>query len=280
MYLDYWLGRPGMIFGVLVILAAALCAGEMTQLFRGKCEGLSTRFSMAVGGLMIAICCIPFAWRDYPVDCQIGQFGWSMMALTVAVGLAFLVEMVRFGQRPNPTDRIARYTLIFAYLLLLFGFLIAHRRLNNDNLLGVIAVICLFTTVKMADSAAYFTGKSLGKRKLAPKLSPGKTVEGAWGSLIGGWLGAAIVIFLVAPLICGEPIQKHWWWFLVYGTLVTVFGILGDLAESLLKRDADIKDSSSWIPGMGGFLDVVDSLVFTAPVSYFLWLLGDLPPAN
>jgi phosphatidate cytidylyltransferase len=111
-------------------------------------------------------------------------------------------------------------------------------------------------------------------------LSPGKTVEGALGSIVGGWLGAAIIIFLVAPLICELPIQKHWWWFLVYGAVVTLFGILGDLAESLLKRDAEIKDSSSWIPGMGGFLDVVDSLVFTAPVSYFLWLLGDLPAAN
>ncbi len=285
-YADYWLGqpaqtgRPGIILGVLAILSAAICAGEMTQLFRGKCPGLSIGFSITVGGLIVAICCVPIAWRHYPVDCQVGQFGWMMIALTAAVGLAFLFEMVRFGQLPNSTDRIARYALIFAYLILLFGFLIAHRRLHQDNLLGAIAVICLFTTVKMSDAAAYFTGITLGKRKLAPKLSPGKTVEGALGSIVGGWLGAAIIIFLVAPLICELPIQKHWWWFLVYGAVVTLFGILGDLAESLLKRDAEIKDSSSWIPGMGGFLDVVDSLVFTAPVSYFLWLLGDLPAAS
>ena len=285
-YFDYWLGlpsqtgRPGIILGILAILAAAICAGEMVQLFRQKCPGLNASFTIIVGGMTVAICCIPIAWLHYPPDCQVGQFGWMMIGLTAATGLAFLLEMVQFGKQPNPTERIARYVLIFAYLLLLFGFLIAHRRLNQDNLLGVIALICLFTTVKMSDASAYFTGITLGKRKLAPKLSPGKTIEGALGSVIGGCLGAAIVIFLVAPLVCGVTVEKQWWWFLVYGAIVTLFGILGDLAESLLKRDAEIKDSSSWIPGMGGILDVIDSLVFTAPVSYFLWLLADLPPTN
>ena len=286
LYFDYWLGlpsqtgRPGIIFCIVVTLAAALGAGEMTQLFRGQCQGLSIRFAMITGGLMIGICSIPVAWREYPADCQVGQFGWMMMGLTVAVGLAFLIEMIRFGKQPHPTDRIARYGLAFVYLLLLFGFLIAHRRLQGDNLLGIVAVICLITTVKMSDTAAYFTGKTLGRRKLAARLSPGKTVEGAVGSLVGGCLGTATIIFVVSPLICGLTIEKQWWWFLVYGVTITLFGIVGDLAESLLKRDAEIKDSSSWIPGMGGLLDVVDSLVFAAPVSYFLWLLADLAPGQ
>ena len=286
LYFDFWLGlpaqtgRPGIIFGSVTILAAALCAGEMTQLLRGQCPGLGIRFAMIVGGLMIGICCLPIAWRDYPVDCQVGPFGWMMIGLTAAIGLSFLVEMVRFGKQPNPTDRIARYGLTFVYLLLLFGFLIAHRRLQGDNMLGIVAVICLITTVKMSDTAAYFTGKTLGRRKLAPRLSPGKTVEGALGGMVGGCLGTATIIFLVSPFLCGLTIEKHWWWFLVYGAVITLFGILGDLAESLLKRDAEIKDSSSWIPGMGGLLDVVDSLVFAAPVSYFLWLLADLPPSS
>ena len=282
-YFDFWLGkpeqtgRPGIILGTLAVLGAAICSGEMVQLFRQKCPRLNLSFAMAVGSLAVLICCAPIAWRDYPADCEIGQFGWSMMALTAAIGLGFLFEMFRFGKSPNATERITHYALIFSYLLLMFAFLIAHRRLHQDNLLGVIALICLLTTVKMSDAAAYFTGRSLGKNKLAPNLSPGKTIEGALGSILGGWLGTAIVIFLVAPLLCDLTIQKEWWWFLIYGGVVSLFGIFGDLAESLLKRDAKIKDSSSWIPGMGGFLDVIDSLVFTAPISYFLWLIGDLP---
>ena len=87
-------------------------------------------------------------------------------------------------------------------------------------------------------------------------------------------MGAAIVVFLVAPFIMGITIPKPWWWFIVYGLAVTAAGMVGDLAESLLKRDARIKDSSSWLPGLGGILDVIDSLVFAAPVSYVLWLIG------
>ena len=284
-YFDFWLGkpeqtgRPGIILGTLAVLGAAICSGEMVQLFRQKYPYLNLPFAMAVGSLAVLVCCAPIAWRDYPVDCQVGQFGWSMMALTAAIGLAFLFEMFRFGKSQNATERITHYAMIFSYLLLMFAFLIAHRRLHQDNLLGVIALICLLTTVKMSDAAAYFTGRSLGKNKLAPNLSPGKTIEGACGSILGGWLGTALVIFLVAPLICELTIEKQWWWFLIYGGVVSLFGIFGDLAESLLKRDANIKDSSSWIPGMGGFLDVIDSLVFTAPISYFLWLIGDLPAA-
>ena len=79
-------------------------------------------------------------------------------------------------------------------------------------------------------------------------------------------------MFLVAPFIVTVP--KPWWWFLVYGIAVTLAGMIGDLAESLLKRDAQIKDSSSWLPGLGGVLDVIDSLVFAAPVSFVIWLIG------
>ena len=74
-------------------------------------------------------------------------------------------------------------------------------------------------------------------------------------------------------MIIGVTIPKPWWWFLVYGLMVTLAGMVGDLAESLLKRDAQIKDSSSWLPGLGGVLDVIDSLVFAAPVSFVIWLI-------
>ena len=142
-----------------------------------------------------------------------------------------------------------------------------------DNSVGMISLILLIATVKMSDAWAYFTGKSFGKHKLIPRLSPGKTVEGAIGAIFGGWFAAAIVVFLVAPYVFGTTIDKPWWWFLVFGFLVTLAGMIGDLAESLLKRDAQCKDSSSWLPGLGGILDIIDSLVFAAPMSYFLWLV-------
>ena len=158
---------------------------------------------------------------------------------------------------------------------MLFGTLVPHRLLLGDNSLGLISIITLIATVKLSDSFAYFVGKSIGTIRLAPKLSPGKTWQGSAGALAGGCIAAAICVYVVAPLVFQSTIHKPWWWFLLYGLLVTLAGMLGDLAESLLKRDAECKDSSTWIPGMGGVLDVIDSLVFAAPVSYFLWVIAN-----
>jgi phosphatidate cytidylyltransferase len=174
-------------------------------------------------------------------------------------------------------DRLGRSALIFVYIGMGFGFLIPHRFLQDGNGYGIIAMVTLISTVKLSDSFAYFVGKSYGTTKLAPKLSPGKTLQGSLGAPVGGCIAAAICVFLVAPYLFGVTIQKPWWWFLVYGILVTAAGMMGDLAESLIKRDCNTKDSSSWLPGLGGVLDILDSMVFAAPISYFLWIVADLP---
>jgi len=163
--------------------------------------------------------------------------------------------------------------LIYVYLSLLFGMLIPHRWLEGQNNLGLLSIVALIATVKLSDSMAFFAGKLLGRIKLAPQLSPKKTVEGAIGSLVGGYAAVWIVFFLVAPYIFGISINKPITWFAIYGLAIVVSGIFGDLAESLLKRDANKKDSSRWLPGLGGVLDVLDSIVFAAPVSYLIWML-------
>jgi phosphatidate cytidylyltransferase len=119
------------------------------------------------------------------------------------------------------------------------------------------------------DTAAYFVGKKLGRNKLAPRLSPGKTVEGALGGLAGSALGASLVNFFY-PAASFSMIA-------ILGLLVGVFGMLGDLFESSLKRTAGIKDTGVIIPGHGGVLDRFDSMIFTAPAAYYfvtLFILG------
>lgn len=136
------------------------------------------------------------------------------------------------------------------------------RALGPGVLLGILAAIWL------ADVAAYFCGKAFGKRKLAPNISPGKTWEGA----IGG--GIAVVIYgFVMRLFFGAGGESALLW---AGALVllTAVSILGDLLESLLKRQAGMKDSSAILPGHGGVLDRIDSLTSTLPVVTLLWLLG------
>lgn len=122
---------------------------------------------------------------------------------------------------------------------------------------------------KMTDIGGYFCGKIFGKKKLAPLISPKKTVEGALGGM-----GAALITSLIwaAALAAGDTasaFKMTLWQSIWIGLLISILAQLGDLAESLLKRDAGVKDSSH-LPGLGGILDVVDSLVFTLPLMYLL----------
>ena len=170
-------------------------------------------------------------------------------------------------------ERTAFYVLGLGYLLLLVGFLAAHRLLNRDNLLGIFSIVSLIVTVKVSDATAYFVGKAFGTKKLAPRLSPGKTVQGGLGAILGGVLAALVMVYVIAPYLYQIEIAKPLWWVFVYGISLTVAGMFGDLAESFLKRTADCKDSSSWFPGLGGILDVIDSLIAAAPVSFVMWLI-------
>ncbi len=272
-------GRPGVVLCLLAILTSGVAASEVWQMFRAG--GAVQQPQWLVVTMMVlatSITCGPILYSVYPVDCPIGMFGWPLVGLITIVAISFLFEMSTFdvaaAESPGlVTHRIARAVMLCVYLLILFTFLVAHRFLHHDNLLGQLALVTLLSTVKLSDAFAYFTGKRFGTVKLAPRLSPGKTVQGSLGALVGGCVAAAINVFLVAPYIYGVTLDLPWWWIPVYGIVVTIAGMFGDLAESLIKRDCQSKDSSTWLKGLGGILDIVDSLVFAAPISWLLWIL-------
>ncbi|MCL6478108.1 MAG: phosphatidate cytidylyltransferase [Peptococcaceae bacterium] len=133
---------------------------------------------------------------------------------------------------------------------------------------GMVWILVMLAGTWAGDTAAYVVGKKMGRRKLAPQLSPGKTVEGALGGIGGSVLGALVVYLIYRP----APLYAV----VVLGALVGLFGLLGDLFESSLKRTAGLKDTSRIIPGHGGVLDRFDSMIFTAPaVYYFIVLFAD-----
>jgi len=152
------------------------------------------------------------------------------------------------------------------YVGWLLGYLGALRGLDSGRNWVFFTLFVTFAS----DSAAFFIGRTFGKKKLAPHISPGKSWEGA----IAGLFGAAIVslfFILPTPLI----IAASWAHLVVLGLLVSIFGQLGDLAESLFKRNVGVKDSSKLIPGHGGFLDRIDSVVFAGVVVYYyvVWVI-------
>src|SRR5262249_39667736 len=141
------------------------------------------------------------------------------------------------------------------------GGTIAALRVLPPVTLGPWRLVMLLATVMFSDTLAFFCGHALGRHRLAPTISPGKTVEGAAGGLLGGMLGALLVV----PWLPGLPAAHA----LALGLVAAALGIAGDLFESLLKRWAGVKDSGRLFPGHGGMLDRLDSLLFAAPVFYY-----------
>lgn len=125
------------------------------------------------------------------------------------------------------------------------------------------ATLAVFLLVALADTAAYYTGRSIGKTPLAPSVSPKKTREGAMGGVVGAMLGAWALGVFALPSV---PL----WAMLVLGVIAGVVSPLGDLAESRLKRAAGVKDSGTLLPGHGGFLDRLDALFVAAPLAYLV----------
>jgi phosphatidate cytidylyltransferase len=150
--------------------------------------------------------------------------------------------------------------LALIYLGLLGTFAVAVRA---D--FGVWALLMYVCVVKAADIGAFAVGSLLGRHKLVPTISPGKTWEGLAGAVV---VAAGVAVLLGRP--CGIMATP---WAVVFGILFAVIGQLGDLAESMLKRDAQVKDASDRVPGFGGVLDVLDSPLGAAPWAYVFFLL-------
>jgi phosphatidate cytidylyltransferase len=275
---SYHFGAPGVWLAPLALLFSIAAVSEMLDLFRGKTPRPSS-WSVHAGVLLVvsagmvplfsSLCGTP-----YPADCEIGRFGWPFLGLSIATALIFVAEMVRFRQPGESVVRIALGILTVVYVAVPVSFLLALR-LHGDNPRGMAALVSLVLIVKTSDAGAYFSGRWFGRRKMAPLISPKKTVAG----FVGGLLTAAGVSWIffdgIAPGIAGSAAgQTSLAGALVYGLLIGLAGVIGDLSESLLKRDMERKDSSGWMPGLGGVLDVLDSLLFAAPIAYLCWVLG------
>jgi phosphatidate cytidylyltransferase len=177
--------------------------------------------------------------------------------------------------------------LIILYLGGALGFIVQLRLLGqdpngDDARSGMLALVSLVAIVKMSDIGQYTVGRLIGRHKLAPQVSPGKTWEGALGGALFAVIAAWIVFGWAAKYFTSSSVgatnlftdYSRLARVSFYGIALCATGIIGDLAESVLKRDAGVKDSSTWMPGFGGVLDLVDSLLAAAPVAYLLWAVG------
>ncbi len=196
---------------------------------------------------------------------------WRVIAGTFAfvVLSAFLREMAVYREPGHSTIRVALAVWLAAYLGLLTSFFVQLRWLPDAEgyegiSRGTLALALAMFVPKFCDVGAYFTGRFLGRHKMTPVLSPKKT----WEGFVGGMAASVATTLVVHNLgsVFGSVASA-----VGFGLAVGVAGVLGDLAESLVKRDCQKKDASQVVPGFGGVLDVVDSIVFAAPVVYW-WI--------
>jgi len=194
----------------------------------------------------------------------------EFVAAALFLSMLFLVISVLqiFSSLRNGFEFICRLTFGVVYI----GFFLAHIILIRGQPQGILWLLVLTACIAASDTGAYYTGSWLGKRKLIPAVSPGKTWAGAAGGLVAGGLAAVLTAGFLFQTI--DMLR------LLFTALFLVcIGMIGDLVESMIKRSVDVKDSGSWLAGHGGLLDRGDSLLIAAPALFYLLYYGVLPGA-
>ena len=188
----------------------------------------------------------------------------DLLILTVALFIIIVLATQMFRFQKDFSKMLAGIGVtVFGVLYVVFlgGFLVAVR-VGFDPILSSKLLLFFFAVNFGADAGAYFVGKSFGKHKLAPKISPGKTWEGLIGGILFSAAFAALATFWFFPEL---PFKFS----IPLAIVMAVAGVTGDLAESAIKRGADVKDAANFLPGHGGLLDRLDSLLFCAPILYY-----------
>ncbi len=260
-------------WGAWAIVSAVVVLG--LKEFYGMLEAGRIPCFKAVGTLC-GLALIAAAWFARDERAAGGAAARDVENLTLFAGAAVVFARMLFQRKnPRPLETMAGTLLGLLYVGYLTSFFL---RLATawGGLKGRWLVIYLVVVVKGGDIAAYFVGCRFGRHKLIPRISPAKSWEGA----VAGLLGAVAASLAARAVFHGTlgPVLLPWAHAVALGLGLAIFGIFGDLLESLMKRAAGVKDSGTLIAGMGGLLDVVDSLLLAAPALYFYarWLL---PPA-
>lgn len=250
-WLDVQLQKPGMILYGLLVLVYPLASIELASMAKLK--------GMPANAWIMCLAAIALAGTMYLCD--------DVRALPTMIVLTFMVSILWHCRKAQPAGAIgaAGVTLLGAiYLGVLGGF---YLIMCKEHSAWVVLAVILIT--KMGDSGAYFTGHAMGKHKLILWLSPGKTWEGFIGAMV--WAAAFAALFAWIGRYMTPAHEFNIAGAALGGVLLAIIGHAGDLTMSLFKRDAGIKDSGALLPGFGGVLDILDSILLTAPAAY--WML-------
>ncbi|HET9951282.1 MAG TPA: phosphatidate cytidylyltransferase [Candidatus Eisenbacteria bacterium] len=260
-----WVG--GYVYLAFALLLLVLALREFNQLLESK--GLSPHWKAGMAAVLLA----PVAAFQRLRTGRIQE--WHLGALLTILVLGVLLAELRRGAGKQAIANSAATLLGVFYIGWLGTHIVLLRELpwvlGEPYARGAAYAMLPFVMVWCCDTAAYLVGRAFGRRRLMPEVSPRKTAEGAWAGLLAAIAAAFLARATFARfLTVGDAA--------LLGFFVGVFGQLGDLVESLLKRDSEAKDTSQLIPGHGGVLDRFDSLFFAAPVVYYFLLFRAVGP--
>ncbi len=243
----------GPLFAALMALSLVIALAEIAVVIDLKLRSFLFVFAVAAIGAIIGVA----TQSDLPLF-------WPILAAMLAIASVTTITVVRTVPTADPTllapillSGVAMLGAVM-YLALPGATFVMVRAAEQGTDWVLLAVLAIMST----DAAAYAVGRLLGRHQLAPSVSPNKTIEGAVGGWFGGF-GATIALDQILNL------DAQIWPLIILAVVLPVAGQLGDLAESLFKRAMDVKDSSNLIPGHGGVLDRLDSLLFGLPVVFF-----------
>lgn len=243
---------PPWLFVVLIIGVILAACWELYRMLANR----GARPFVWLGLALSAALLVAYLHAEWPIDAR------GMLAVA-----AFVVSLAAMRLRSEPAqmfETIVHTLFPIVFVALTMGYVIVLRGVADPE--GSDLVLLLFICVIFGDTAAYYVGTLLGRRRLAPTISPNKTWAGAGGALVGSVIGAAVAhvwFYQSLPLRHVVPI----------GLILGAAGLFGDLSESLIKRACGVKDSSSLLPGHGGCLDRTDNLLFSAPILYYYYQL-------
>ena len=276
----------------LLLFFALGTAFDLATMLQASGRAISRHWVLATTALVTLSPCVPMLWplcgQVYPPNCPMGTFGWMIVSVMSAILMLLFREILAYrGASSGALERTLGGVFASVYVGVPMALLVVIRLLGTtpqttsivglatgSATWGLAALVTTIAATKASDAGAYFMGKSFGKHKMIAHLSPGKTWEGAAGGIALAVIVSYGCSVWLIPWLATVANPAPWWGPLLFGIVCAVCGMIGDLAESLVKRETGVKDSGKWLPGLGGVWDVTDSLIGSVMPAWVMLATG------